>query len=54
MAAFEASARRRLAALVGGDEARDELAKSDAWMSAEGVVRPDRFTAMMAPGFARD
>ncbi len=51
MSAYLASARRRLAALIGGDEGRALLQLADAWVAAEHVVRPDRYTNMMAPGF---
>ncbi len=53
MLAFEACAQRRLAALVGGDVGRELLAHSDASMAQMEVVRPDRITDMMTPGFAR-
>jgi tetratricopeptide (TPR) repeat protein len=53
MLAFSASTRRRLAPLVGGDEGRALAAKSDTDMAAMGVVRPERFTDMMTPGFVR-
>ncbi|HET6585413.1 MAG TPA: hypothetical protein VFG69_18270, partial [Nannocystaceae bacterium] len=53
MLAFSASARRRLAALVGGDEGRTLAERSDADMRAMGVLRPERFTEMMTPGFVR-
>lgn len=52
MAGYLAASRRRLAALVGGDEGRALLALADAWTGAEAIVRPDRYTDMMAPGFA--
>lgn len=48
-----AASRRRLAALVGGDEGRALRAAADAWMSEQHVARPDRFTEMVAPGFER-
>lgn len=51
MLAFEACANRRLAALLEGDDAGAAQAASDAAMAKMGVVRPDRFTDMMAPGF---
>ncbi len=53
MLAFEACSRRRLAALQSGDAAADASARSDGAMLAMGVVRPDRFTQMMAPGFVK-
>ncbi|MDC0674487.1 serine/threonine-protein kinase [Nannocystis radixulma] len=48
-----AASRRRLAALVGGDEGRAHQQKADAWMSESRIARPDRFTDMVAPGFVR-
>jgi hypothetical protein len=32
--------------------ARDNLDAADAWMAAQGVMRPDRMTAMLVPGWA--
>ncbi len=51
MASYLATSRRRLAALVGGDEGRELMRLADVWTAAEGVRRPDRYTDMMAPGF---
>lgn len=51
MAGYLAASRRRLAALVGGDEGRELNRLADVWIDAEGIVRPDRYTDMMAPGF---
>jgi eukaryotic-like serine/threonine-protein kinase len=51
MVPFSASARLRLAVLVGGDEGRALAARGDADMTTMGVVRPDRFIDMMMPGF---
>ncbi|MBX7078388.1 MAG: protein kinase [Nannocystaceae bacterium] len=53
MQAFSASALRRFAVLVGGDEGRDAQRRSDTTMAQMGVLQPDRFTDMMAPGFVR-
>ncbi|MBK6918094.1 MAG: protein kinase [Deltaproteobacteria bacterium] len=53
MRAFAAAALRRLAALQGGSAGREAQARSDAAMATMGVVRPDAFTDMMAPGFVR-
>ena len=53
MLAFEACCLRRLAGLIGGDESRETMARSDAAMTKMGVVRPDRFADMMTPGFDR-
>ena len=51
MASYLAASRRRLAALVGGDEGRELLRLADLWATREHVRRPDRYTDMMAPGF---
>ena len=53
MAIHVATAQRRLARIVGGSEGESLRADSDAFMEREGVVRPDRFTDMVAPGFER-
>jgi hypothetical protein len=46
MAGFAAVARHRLGELTGGD-----VAASEEWMRRQGVRNPERFTAMLAPGF---
>jgi hypothetical protein len=46
-----AGARRRLGALLGGDEGRALIAEVNSWMTSQGIRNPDRFTAMLAPGF---
>ena len=51
MAGYLAASQRRLAALVGGDEGRALTRLADVWIGAEGIVRPDRYTHMMTPGF---
>lgn len=51
MASYLAASRRRLAALVGGDEGRELLRQAEQWTTGEHVRRPDRYTDMMAPGF---
>ena len=51
MASYLAASRRRLAALVGGDEGRELLQRAEQWFTGEHVRRPDRYTDMMAPGF---
>jgi hypothetical protein len=48
---FAAAARRRLGELLGGDEGRALIARSDAWMAAQPVKGPARMTACLAPGF---
>ncbi len=51
MALYGTAARRRLAALVGGDEGRSLLAQTDAWFHEQQVVSGDALTAMVAPGY---
>jgi tRNA A-37 threonylcarbamoyl transferase component Bud32/tetratricopeptide (TPR) repeat protein len=54
MRLFAAAATRRLGELRGGDERRTLLERADRVMASEGVRRPDRMTAMFAPGFHGD
>jgi eukaryotic-like serine/threonine-protein kinase len=51
MALFAAAARRCLGRLDAGDGAERLSADANAWMTAQGIRRPDRWTAMLAPGF---
>ncbi len=37
--------------LLGGDEGRAEVASAARAMAVEGVIRPERFTRMVAPGW---
>lgn len=53
MALHATAARRRLGALLGGDEGRALVTAADASLERQGVKRPDRFAAMLAPGFER-
>jgi serine/threonine protein kinase len=46
-----AAARRRLAELVPGDQGRRLVEQADVWMISQNVRRPDRMTALLAPGF---
>jgi hypothetical protein len=46
-----AVARRRLGELKGGDEGRMLIDQVNSWMSTQSIRNPDRFTAMLAPGF---
>ncbi len=48
-----AALRSTLGALVGGDEGRALRDEADAWFASQSVKRPDRFVAMLVPGFAR-
>jgi hypothetical protein len=51
MAMHAAATRMRLGRLVGGDEGARLEREAEAWMSERGVRRPERLTAMLAPGF---
>ena len=52
MGLWEWAARRRLGALIGGDEGRDWVARADAWMAGQTIRNPARMTAMLCPGFS--
>jgi hypothetical protein len=51
MACYAAVARRRLGQLLGGVEGAQLIADADEWMRGQQVVRPERITTMLAPGF---
>jgi hypothetical protein len=51
MALHGAIARRRLGALRGGDEGARLIAEADRAIAAQRIVRRDRFTDLIAPGF---
>jgi hypothetical protein len=51
MRCYAAAARRRLGELRGGEEGRTLVEQADELLRSEDVVRPDRFAAMLAPGF---
>jgi hypothetical protein len=46
-----AVARRRIGELTGGEEGRVVVEEVNSWMSAREIRNPDRFAAMLAPGF---
>jgi hypothetical protein len=46
-----AAARRRLGEQVGGSDGRRLVEQAEAWMRGQNVRRPDRMTALLAPGF---
>ena len=52
MSLHAAAARRRLGALVSGEEGAAHVRAADERMAAEGVKNPDRIVATFAPGFA--
>jgi len=51
MALHAAAARRRLGAVVGGDEGRALEATAETWMARAGVENVDGLVRMLAPGF---
>jgi hypothetical protein len=51
MALNAAALRLVLAPLVGGDDGRALREEADAWFASQSVKRPERFVAMLAPGF---
>jgi hypothetical protein len=46
-----AAARRRLGERVAGSRGQRLVEQADAWMKGQNVRRPDRMTALLAPGF---
>jgi serine/threonine protein kinase len=44
-------ARRQRGRLLLGDEGATLISDADAWLLSQGVVKPDRLTAMLSPGF---
>jgi hypothetical protein len=53
MEGFAAAAKHRLADLIGGTEGELLREEADIYFGREGVLKPDRFVAMFAPGFDR-
>jgi hypothetical protein len=51
MKAYASASRRRLGALLGGDEGRALVERENEWQRGEAIRSPDRFTALLAPGF---
>jgi hypothetical protein len=51
MKAYASASRRRLGALLGGDEGRALVERENEWQRGEAIRNPDRFTALLAPGF---
>jgi len=47
-----AAARRKLGQVLGGEEGAALLTESDAWMTKEGVVDPERMCEVVAPGLS--
>lgn len=53
MRAYAAAAKRQLGVLRGGDDGPALVAEADAYFTGEGVLKPERFAEMLAPGFVR-
>jgi hypothetical protein len=51
MTLFAACARRRKGEMLGGEEGRALVADADAVMQGQGIERPEKWTAMYAPGW---
>jgi hypothetical protein len=51
MKLYAAVVRMRQGQLRGGAEGTALVAQAEAWMRGQGIVRPERFAAMLAPGF---
>ena len=51
MQLYAAATRRRLGALIGGDEGQALTTEGTGFMETQGLVNPARTTAMLAPGF---
>jgi eukaryotic-like serine/threonine-protein kinase len=51
MRGYAMAARRHLGMLRRGDEGRELVAEADAFFEKEGVMKPERYAAMLAPGF---
>lgn len=50
-ALYAAATRRQLGLLLDGDEGRRLVAEADETLKREGILRPDRLAATLAPGF---
>jgi eukaryotic-like serine/threonine-protein kinase len=51
MALYAAAARRRLGELLNGDEGRQLIDESEAWMAKQQIKNPAAVSNLMAPGF---
>ena len=54
MALFAAVTRRRLGEITGGEKGRALVVAADMWMREQGVEKPARIAAMLAPGIGED
>ena len=50
LALHAAVARRRRGLILGGDAGAALVTRAEAWMREQKIQRPDRMTAMLAPG----
>jgi eukaryotic-like serine/threonine-protein kinase len=48
---YAQAARRQLGVTLGGDEGAKLVNEADLWMTRRGIKRPDRFAAMILPGW---
>lgn len=48
---YAAAAGRRHGVLLGGGSGRAVIEGADAWMKQQGILSPERMTALLAPGF---
>jgi serine/threonine protein kinase len=46
-----AAARHRLGERIGGSQGYTLMEQAEAWMKCQNILRPDRMTALLAPGF---
>jgi len=53
MSLHAAVARRRRGELLGGDAGRVLVESADAWLRGQRIAAPERWVAMIAPGFVR-
>ena len=51
MTLYATAARYRLGQVEGGDGGRVMLDEAEIWLRDEGVESPERFVAMLAPGW---
>ncbi len=51
MTLYAAVARLRIGQLVGGDAGAALVADATQWMASQGIVRPERVAALLAPGY---
>jgi len=50
MGLYATAARRRIGEVIGGDEGKEAIEASDAWMLAQQIRNPAQMSQMLAPG----